>query len=100
MKKPMYELSSKVWLYPGMSGWHFVSVNKKVSREIKELFGQSGRGFGSIPVKVTTGTTAWDTSIFPDKKTATYILPLKVAVRKKENITAGKQLSFSIEIKT
>jgi hypothetical protein len=99
MKKPIYKLRGKVWLYPGMAGWHFVSVPKSKSKEIKELFATNLRGFGSIPVNVTIGKTSWQTSIFPDKKSSTYVMPLKADVRKKENIKAGKTINYTIKIK-
>jgi len=91
-------MREEVWLYPGMAGWHFVSVSKKVSYEIREKYGKSKRGFGSIPVVVTVGKTSWKTSIFPDKKSGTYLMPIKAEVRKKEGITYGEMLSYSIEI--
>ena len=95
----MYSLRGKVWVYPGMDGWHFVSVSKKVSLEIRNYFGGRGRGFGSIPVTVTVGSTSWKTSIFPDKKTATYLLPLKKEVRKKEGIEEGKMLLYQLVVR-
>ena len=98
MQKPIYKMKEKVWIYSGMASWHFVSVSKRISKEIKQLFGVSGRGFGSIRVIVTVGRTSWKASIFPDKKRGIYVLPIKLEVRKKEGISAGKMLSFSIEI--
>ncbi len=98
MKGKTYKLKGRVWLYPGIAGWHFVSVNKKISKEIKQLFGWGSRGFGSLPVMVTVGVSKWKTSIFPDKKSQTYILPLKALIRKKENIIANKIVIYSIEI--
>lgn len=94
-----FNVKAKVWLYPGMAGWHFVTLPKKQSGEIKNLFGPMGRGFGSLPVIVTMGTTSWKTSIFPDKKSGAYLLPLKVDVRKKEHISAGDTISFVVEIR-
>ena len=91
-------MKEKVILYPGMTGWHFVGVTKKYSREIKEKFGKNRRGFGSIPVIATVGKTSWRTSIFPDKKSGCYIMPLKAQVRKKEYIYADEILPYSIEI--
>jgi hypothetical protein len=102
MKKSIYKMREEVWLYPsehGMNYWHFVNVSKKASREIKEKYGKQRRGFGSIPVVVTVGETSWKTSIFPNKKSGGYILPLKAEVRKKEDIRDGKTLSYSIEIR-
>lgn len=93
-----FTCKAKLWVYAGQSAWHFVSVPKKESTRIKALFGGLQRGFGSFPVTVTIGKTTWRTSIFPDSKTGTYLLPVKFDVRKKEGLTVGRtvvtQLSF------
>lgn len=98
MKKKKYKAHSKVWKYPGFGGWHFVHVDKKQSKEIQEVFGELKRGWGSLPVVVTIGKTSWKTSIFPDKKAGVYILGIKAEVRKKENISIGDKVKFTIEI--
>ena len=94
-----YKMQAKVWLYPGMEGWHFVTLPKKQSDQIDEVFGSLKRGWGSLPVNVTVGKTSWRTSIFFDKKARAYLLPLKADVRKKEKIAAGDSISFQIEVK-
>ncbi|MEK7146411.1 MAG: DUF1905 domain-containing protein [Patescibacteria group bacterium] len=99
MSRNAFKLRSKVWLYPGMSGWHFISVPKKESEQIKEVFGALKRGWGSLPVEITLGKSTWRTSIFPDKKSGTYLLPLKADVRKKERILNGDSVNFLLEIK-
>ena len=81
-----------------MAGWHFISVPKKESAIIKELFGKSARGWGSLPVEVQIRKTLWKTSIFPDKKMGEYLLPLKADVRKREQIYAGDKIAFTITI--
>ena len=86
---------SKVWLYEGDSPWHFATINKKTSLEIKKEYPFPRRGFGSIPVNVTIGKTTWKTSIFPDKD-GTYLLPLKKEIRNKENIKAGDTIALTI----
>lgn len=93
-----YRARGGVWLYPGEVGWYFVNVSKNVSKEIRENFAESRRGFGSIRIIATVGKTSWKTSIFPDKKSGTYLLPLKADVRKKENITEGSMLSYTIQV--
>ncbi len=94
-----YKIRSKVWLYPGMAGWHFLSVSKKQSEEIKKKFGAKKRGWGSLPVVVILGKTRWKTSIFPDTKSGTYLLPLKAKVRQEEGVAHDDVVSFSISIK-
>ncbi len=97
--KAIYKVRSKIWLYPGMTGWHFLTISEKQSKEIKKTFEGKSRGWGSLPVEVTLGKTKWRTSIFPDKKSGTYLLPLKAAVRMKEGVAHGDTVNFSIQIK-
>jgi hypothetical protein len=94
-----YRVSSTVWVYPGMAAWRFVHVDKKQSDDIKERFGKNRRGFGSLPVFVTLGKTSWKTSIFPDKQSGTYLLPLKAKVRLAEGVLDEDKVDFTIEIR-
>jgi hypothetical protein len=80
-----------------MAGWHFVGVPKKESAEIKAGVKRKA-GFGSIPVTVTLGTTVWKTSIFPDKKSGCYLLPLKAKVRNTEEVLACDSVLFKIKL--
>jgi len=97
--KNKFKIKSKVWLYPGMAGWHFVGVPKKESDQIQKSFGAKKRGWGSLPVVVTLGKSKWKTSIFSDKRSGTYLLPLKKEIRKKEDIYDKDSVVFEIEIK-
>jgi hypothetical protein len=99
MARNIFSVKAEVWIYPGMAGWHFVTLPKKQGSEIKERFGKAARGWGSLPVKVTVGKTSWKTSIFPDKRSGSYLLPLKAEVRKKERIKAGDILSFTLYLR-
>lgn len=94
-----YRIRAKVWLYPGMAGWYFVTLPRSQSQAIKSLFGVMQRGWGSLPVTVTAGKTSWATSIFPDQRAGAYLLPLKAEVRKKERIAAGDSITLWVEIR-
>ena len=93
-----YTLTADVWLYPGMAAWHFITLPVRTADEIKFLFNEEKRGWGSLRVTVTMGKTTWKTSIFPDKKTNSYLLPLKADVRKKEAINAGDTVKFDLTV--
>lgn len=99
LKYNQYTCETAVWLYPGPAPWHFITVPKDISEDIKSSFGDRARGWGSLPVEVTIGSITWRTSIFPDKKEGAYILPLKAEVRKKENIKEGDTISLLLELK-
>ena len=99
MKPLTYICKSRVWMWQGPSSWHFVTLPKKDAADIKKYQSPIRRGFGAIRVRVTVGETVWETSIFPDKETGSYILPLKFAIRKKEGIKADQLLRFSLELR-
>jgi Domain of unknown function (DUF1905) len=97
--KVKYTMTEKVFLYPGESGnWHFVPITKKIGQEIRQNFGKSRRGFGAVKVEVTIGKTIWLTSMFPDKYSGSYILPLKAQIRKNEEIYAEDKIKFTIKL--
>lgn len=97
--KKKYKMKAKVWLYPGMAGWHFVYIDKKISTEIRAAQAEKPhRGWGSVRVRATIGKTSWETSIFPDQE-GPYLLPVKAPVRKKEGIGDGDTVTLTIQIK-
>ena len=53
---------------------------------------------GVGPRGATIGATTWKTSIFPDKKVGSFLLPLKAEVRKAEGIEVGDSIGFVLEI--
>lgn len=97
--KNTYKISSSVFLWQGMSAWHFIGIPKKQSEEIKKQFGGMAKGWGSLPVEVTIGKTSWKTSIFPDKRSGSYLLPLKAEIRKKEEVFNGDMVSILLVVK-
>ncbi len=50
-----------------------------------------------VPVEASVGGVAFTTSLFP--KDGTYLLPLKVAVRRKTNVTAGDCVPVEMTIR-
>jgi hypothetical protein len=86
---PSYEFHAEVWLNPGEAGWHFVTLPADVADDIKERTAASSRAFGAVKVTADIGGHSWQTSLFPDTKRGTYLLPVKKTVRDKAGIGAG-----------
>ncbi len=84
-----YSFKEPIWLYAGKDTWHFVTLPKATAKQIKSLLTGPRRGWGSVRVSVTIGTTTWKTSIFPHKEVGSFILPIKASVRKAENLQLG-----------
>ena len=83
-----FSFESEIFLWSGDSAWHFVAVPVDIADDIEDSVTLRG-GFGSIKVLVTIGNTTWKTSLFPDSKRKTFILPVKKEVRRAENLAEG-----------
>jgi len=98
LKPPAYKIKAKIWIYSGQGAWHFVTVPKDISTEISKMFGYLKASWGSLQVDVTIGETTWKTSIFPDKKSGCYFIPIKSDIRKNEKINEGDELELELQI--
>jgi hypothetical protein len=76
--------------------WWFVTVPPDESDQLAEL-PLPPRGFGSIRVRVTVGSTTWSTSVFPSNQEKGYVLPVKRAVRQAEGIGPGDVVTVTLE---
>jgi hypothetical protein len=95
---PGFGFAAEVWLYRGKSAWHFITVPKAESGDIRRLFGEHAHGWGSLPVRVTVGEVSWMTSIFPEKSSGCYLLPLKASIRKSAEIKVGDKLQLYVQV--
>ena len=55
------------------------------------------RGFGSVKVTVTCGTSRWQTSLFPNKD-GSWFLPIKKPVRVAEDLMDGDEVEVDLEL--
>lgn len=93
-----FKFSAQVWVYPGVkASWYFVTVPSDITSDIKEL-NLDSNGFGSIKVNVTINDSAWSTSIFPDSKSSSYLLPIKKDIRKINDIKSGDIVKITLTL--
>lgn len=86
---------------PGASeggAWHFVTVPAEPSEDIRDETEGRTRGFGSVRVQVRIGTTTWRTSVFPNARSGCYVLPVKKAVRRAEDVEAGEDVTVELTV--
>jgi hypothetical protein len=84
------------------SAYIVIAGEKADALRLAALTGQwldSGkRGFGSARVTVTIGETVWQTSIFPEKQSGGWFLPVKKAVRDAEELDEGALVRAEIAL--
>ncbi len=90
---------AELWLWDARrtQAWTFVSLPAGESEEIRDLAGGLRRGFGSLRVRATIGSSTWRTSIFPGGQAA-YVLPVKRAVRVAEALDVGDVATVTVEL--
>ncbi|GAA2742294.1 DUF1905 domain-containing protein [Kitasatospora cinereorecta] len=81
----------------GPSPYYFVPVPEEQSADINEVASQATYGWGVIPVEARIGEVAFATSLFP--KDGGYLLPLKNAVRRPLDLTAGDEVTVELTVR-
>jgi len=84
---PSYAFQAELWLYQGEAGWHFLTLPAEVADQIAEISPAARKAFGSVKVTAEVKGHVWQTSLFPDSKSASYLLPVKKAVRDKAHLS-------------
>jgi hypothetical protein len=93
-----YSFKNKMWKYSSQSGWYFISLPKKTSKEIRTSLKWQEEGWGRMKATAKIDEFEWKTSIWYDTKHETYLLPIKAEVRKKLKLEINKQIELSIFI--
>ena len=91
-----FEFSGDIFYWRGPAPFLFVTVPEAESRDIKFISNDVTYGWGVIPVRVQIGKTEWKTSLFP--KGDRYLVPIKVAIRKAENLEEGDTVSIRMTV--
>lgn len=87
-----WEFDAELWEYSGKGSWHFLTIPPDIGFAVRsETEGRRG-GWGMVAVIAEIGGSRFETSIFPDKASGSYLLPVKAAVRKAEKARAGDLL--------
>lgn len=92
------EFSGEIWFWRGPAPHHFVTVPGEQAADLAAISGQVTYGWGMIPVTARIGATTWTTSLFP--KDGGYIVPIKAAVQRAEELDVGDRVSIHLTVTT
>lgn len=72
------DFTGKLWLSAGPGGWTFVTLPPACADQIRFFTGsRKGGAWGMIKVKARIGEAEWSTTIWPDKASGSFLLPVK-----------------------
>ncbi|WP_405535600.1 DUF1905 domain-containing protein [Streptomyces sp. NBC_00075] len=89
--------AGRVIEWRGPAPYYFVPVPDEESADIREVAAMASYGWGVIPVEARIGEVVFETSLFP--KGGGYLLPLKAAVRKRQDISVGDDVAVEISVR-
>ena len=81
----------------GPAPFFYAPLPAEQAVEIERIKRQASYGWGVIPVEAEIGGVSFTTSLFP--RDGTYLLPIKLAVRKQTGITVGDAVAVEMTIK-
>jgi Domain of unknown function (DUF1905) len=81
---------AEVIRFDAPGGWHGVFLPADAVSEAR-FFGRAN-ALGAIAVQLQIGTTTVRTSLFPDKRRDSFLLPLKADLRRREKIAVGSHI--------
>lgn len=96
--------TARLWRWTARDGsgdagaWLFVTLPLEVADEVRQGAGEL-RGFGSVRVRAAVGDTVWDTSVFPDASSGSFVLPVKKAVRLAVDVEEGDELTVTVSVR-
>ena len=93
-----FEAELFAWHEEQPDSWALVALPPELSRQVDDSLTAPPRGFGSVRVEVTVGGSTWRTSLFPSKPLDTYVLPVKKAVRRAEELDVEDVATFTIRV--
>ena len=88
--------AGEIWEWRGPAPFHFVTVPDPGRTMIASASEIVTYGWGMIPVAARIGETVWTTSLWP--KDGGYIVPLKDAVRRAEQIALRDEVAITLTI--
>jgi hypothetical protein len=90
------EFTGEVVEWRGPAPHHFVAVPEPEASRIREVARLATYGWGCIPVSGSLGGSHFTTSLFP--RDGGYLVPLKLAVRRREDVVLGDTVRLRIAI--
>ena len=94
--KIKYEFPTKLWKHNAPGGWHFVSLPKDFSQEIRKNLQWQEEGWGRMKAVAQIRAEKWETTIWFDSKQERYYLPVKAEIRKKTQLVLDQTIEMTL----
>jgi hypothetical protein len=91
-----FRFETDVIYWRGPQPYFYAPIPPEHADELRRVARLVTYGWGCVPVEATVSGVPFRTSLFP--KDGTYLLPIKAAVRRKTDITAGDRIAVEMTV--
>ena len=91
-----WEFSGEVFEWRGPAPFYFVETSEEADAFLHDNLGELSFGWGCMRAQVRVGATEISTVLIP--KDDVYVVPLKVALRRAENIEDGDTVRIHLSV--
>jgi hypothetical protein len=90
------EFNGTLFEWRGPAPFYWFTLPEETCDYVRAEAGEASYGWGAVPVRVRLGATEWETSLLP--KDGGYVLPVKSAVRKREQVGEGDTVVVALSV--
>ncbi len=96
-----YSFTATLWRWKGdaPASWVFVTLPVDIAFAIRTESAEQRRAWGSVKVAARIGATTWTTSLFPQKDTGSYLLPVKATIRTAEKLGDNDEVGVVLDLR-
>ncbi|MBN9755576.1 hypothetical protein Ae406Ps2_0277 [Pseudonocardia sp. Ae406_Ps2] len=91
-------IAGEIVHWRGPAPYHFVRLPDDAAAVVADVARDVTYGWGMVPVDAVLGATRFSTSLFP--RDGGFLLPVKDAVRRAEEVEVGDVVQVELEIRT
>ena len=91
-----FDFRTRIIEWRGPAPFFYAPVPVVQADAVRQLAKVASNGWGCIPVEARIAGVTFTTSLFP--KDGTYLLPLKIAVRRRLNVTVGDAIAVAMTV--
>jgi len=90
------QFSATVFQWRGPAPFYWLALPEHSGTYVRTEAAEASYGWGAIPLRARIGATEWETSLLP--KNGGYLLPVKAAVREREQFGDGDMVTVAMSI--
>ena len=92
-----FSFAAPLWKWRG-GNWFFLTLPPETAADIRAFARANASALGTVHVVARVGKTEWQTSLFPSNEHSSFLLPVKAAVRRAEELEAGAEVAVALEV--